>query len=131
MIRQLKSREQAKTMNSITLAFIGDAVFSLYVRMKNVDKGDLKTGELNELTSKEVCAIAQSERIDKLLPFLTEEETEIFKRARNTKKPSRAKHSTISQYNKSTGFEAVVGFLYLIGDDERLKYILQFNEDMK
>jgi ribonuclease-3 family protein len=61
-----------------------------------------------------------------LLTILTEEELGVFKRARNAKKTTRAKHASVSQYNKSTGFEALVGYLYLTGQEERLKQIVSF-----
>ncbi len=123
------TKEQANELGSITLAFVGDAVYSLFVRVKNSVGSTLKSGELNERTSKKVCAVAQAEFIDKLLPHLSEEEADVYRRARNAKKPSKSKHSTVAQYNKSTGFEAVIGFLYLTGNDERLDYILNFGEE--
>lgn len=123
------NKQQTKNINSITLAFIGDAVFSLHVRLKLALKGDKKSGELNEETSRIVCAVNQASIMDKLLPSLTEEEQEVYKRARNAKKPTHAKHSTVAQYNKSTGFEALIGYLYLIGDKDRLDYVLNFGEE--
>lgn len=122
------SKEKAKQMNAITLAFVGDAVFSLFVRVKNSLETDLKSGKLNEKTSSRVCAVAQAEVADALFPYLTEEETEIFKRGRNAKKPSKSKHSTVVQYNKSTGLEALIGYLYLTGDKVRLEYVLNFGD---
>ncbi|MGN0819960.1 MAG: Mini-ribonuclease 3 [Christensenellaceae bacterium] len=124
------SKQQTKNINSITLAFIGDAVFSLHVRLKLALNGDKKSGELNEETSKIVCAVNQARLMEKLLPELTDEEKEVYKRARNAKKPTHAKHSTVSQYNKSTGFEALIGYLYLTGDKERLDYVLNFGEEL-
>ena len=60
------------------------------------------------------------------MPILTEEEIAIFKRARNTKKGAKAKHASVVEYNKSTGFEAVIGFLYITGEYERLNYLLNY-----
>ena len=57
---------------------------------------------------------------------LTEEEKDIFRRGRNAKKPSHAKNAKVSEYNKSTGIEAVIGFLYLCDDEERLNYVLNY-----
>lgn len=115
--------EKAKTISPVTLAFVGDAVYSLFVRETYTTHTDKKSGELSEMTSKIVRASAQAKLIDKVLPKLTEDEADVFRRGRNAKKPSRAKHSTVSEYNKSTGFEALVGFLYLTGNIERLKEI--------
>lgn len=120
------SKKDANNMSPIVLAFIGDAVMTLFVRQKIAESHDFKSGRLNEMASKIVCAEAQSQLADNILPYLTEEEQEIFRRARNAKKPSHAKNATIAQYNKSTGIEAVIGFLYITGDDERLNFILNF-----
>ena len=116
-------------MSPIVLAFIGDAVMTLFVRQKIAYENDYKSGKLNQMASSVVSAQAQSAFADKLMPHLTEEEQEVFRRARNAKKPSHAKNASISQYNKSTGLEAVIGFLYVTGDDERLNFILNFRSD--
>lgn len=121
------SRERAINMNPVVLAFIGDAVYSLFVREKTAFENDCKSGKLNRMTANIVKAKAQSDLIDEVLPYFTEEETDIFKRARNAKKPSHSKNAKISEYNKSTGLEAVLGFLYVTGNDDRLNYILNFH----
>lgn len=121
------SRERANLMNPVVLAFIGDAVYSLFVREKFALEKDVKSGKLNEMTSKIVQATAQAKLIDAVLPMLTQEEADIYRRGRNAKKPSHSKNAKISDYNKSTGFEAVLGYLYLVGDDERLNFILNFD----
>ena len=125
------SEDDAKQLSSIALAFVGDAVYSLYVRQRLVESSDSKTGELNKISSEIVCAKAQSKRIVELMPILTEEEIAIFKRARNAKKGAKAKHASVVEYNNSTGFEAVLGYLYLTGNSQRLEYILEYenNED--
>ena len=89
---------------------------------------DEKGAVLNEKASKIVCAPAQADFIDRILPVLNEEEIEVFKRARNTKKGTRAKHASVGEYNKATGFEALVGFLYITGERERLNYLLTYGE---
>ena len=119
------SEDDAKQLSSIALAFVGDAVYSLYVRQRLVESSDSKTGELNKISSEIVCAKAQSKRIIELMPILTEEEIAIFKRARNAKKGAKAKHASVVEYNNSTGFEAVLGYLYLTGNSQRLEYILE------
>ena len=113
-------------LSSIVLAFVGDAVYSLFVRERLAFENDSKTGELNKLSSQIVCAKSQARRIDELMPILTEEEVAIFKRARNTKKGAKAKNASVVEYNKSTGFEAVIGFLYITGEYERLNYLLNY-----
>ncbi len=121
--------QDALKMSSVTLAFIGDAVYTLYVRERLSLQGDYKASELNKMTTSYVRATAQADKITALLDSLTENESYVYKRARNAHKPSRAKSASVSQYNKSTGFEALVGFLYLTGQDDRLKTILNFGEE--
>ena len=125
-INEVFSKEKAMSLSSIVLAFVGDAVYSLFVRERLAFENDSKTGELNKLSSEIVCAKAQAKRIDELMPILTEEEVAIFKRARNTKKGAKAKNASVAEYNKSTGFEAVIGFLYVTGEYERLNYLLNY-----
>ena len=117
-------RKTISNMNPIVLAFVGDAVYSLFVREKLVFGSDCKTGELNKLATSYVKATAQAEFIKEIMPLLTEEELAVFRRARNAKKTTRARSASVAEYNLSTGFEAVLGYLYLTGESERLDYIL-------
>lgn len=115
---------KAKRLNPIVLAFVGDAVYSLFVREKLAFTVDKKTGELNKLAINEVRASAQAEFYHRIQGLLTEEEDAVFHRARNAKKATKAKSATVAEYNLSTGIEAVLGYLYVIGDIERLNFIL-------
>lgn len=129
---EIMEKQKANNLNPIVLAFVGDAVYSLFVREKLTFASDYKTGELNKLATKEVKATAQAEFIKEIMPFLNEEEIAIFKRARNAKKTTKAKNASIAEYNVATGFEALVGYLYLTGNTERLNFILnkgQINEN--
>ena len=123
------TEEKAFMLNPVTLAFVGDAVYSLFVRESLAVNVDKKSGVLSEMAAEIVRAEAQAKKADEMLPALTERESAVFMRARNAKKPTRAKHSSISEYNKSTGFEAVLGYLYLSGQTERLDYILHFGDE--
>ncbi len=124
------TKNSARQLSPITLAFIGDAVYTLFVREKIVFENDLSGNELNRRTSAVVKATAQAELIRKIMPLLTEEELDVFKRARNTKKNTRAKSASVSDYNASTGFEAVIGYLYITGEIDRINYLLgENNED--
>ncbi|MBR2323207.1 MAG: ribonuclease III [Clostridia bacterium] len=123
------SKKSAKLLSPITLAFIGDAVYTLFVREKLVFESDRAGGELNKRTSAVVKATAQAEYVRKIMPYLTEEEVEIFKRARNAKKGTRAKSASVSEYNASTGFEALVGYLYVTGEIDRINYLLSLGEN--
>lgn len=115
---------RANNLNPIVLAFVGDAVYSLFVREKLAFSCDLKAGEMNKLATATVRATAQADFIKEILDILTEEELAIFKRARNAKKGTRSKSASVAQYNASTGFEAVLGYLYITSQIERLNFIL-------
>lgn len=117
-------KSKALNVNPIVLAFVGDAVYSLFIREKLIFETDCKTGRLNKLATNSVNACAQSEFIKEILPLLTEEELGVFKRARNAKKSTKAKHATVAEYNAATGFEALLGYLYLTGDFDRLNFLL-------
>ncbi len=123
-------KTSVKNISSLTLAFIGDAVYSLFVREKLVFYKDEKGSELNRKTAEVVCASSQADYIDFLMPYLTSEEIEVYKRGRNAKKSTRAKNATVGEYNKSTGFEALVGYLYILGEIDRLNYLLNLKEEM-
>ena len=116
---------QARVKNPQVLAFIGDAVYSLYVRNLIATNNDGKSGELHKLSTKYVKAKSQSETIEKLLPLFNETEMEVFKRGRNYKTQSVAKNSSVQEYHRATGFEAVIGYLYLSGQIERLNEFLR------
>lgn len=126
---EIMDKIKANNLSPVVLAFVGDAVYSLFVRERLTFTSDCKAGELNKLATSEVNATAQAEFIKDVMPLLTEEELAVFKRARNAKKPNKAKHATVSEYNSATGFEAVLGYLYLTGETERLNYILNKGND--
>lgn len=116
--------QKVKNLNPIVLAFVGDAVYSLFVREKLTFESDCKTGELNKQATAQVNAIAQSLFYKEIAELFTDEELTVFKRARNAKKTTRAKNASVAEYNMATGFEAVLGYLYLIGQNDRLNYLL-------
>lgn len=113
-------RERAKQMNPVTLAFVGDAVYTLLVRERLALEHGVKTGELNRRASEIVSAHGQSGALEHVLPRLSEEEEDIFRRGRNAKKPTKSKNATVGEYVRSTGFEALIGYLYLTGQTERI-----------
>lgn len=119
----------ATNLNPIVLAFVGDAVYSLFVREKLTFLCDKKAGELSKLAIKEVNATAQAKFLNNIIEYFNEEELAIFKRARNAKKTTRAKSASIAEYNTSTGFEAVLGYLYIIGQTERLNFLLNKGDE--
>lgn len=118
------SVEKVKQLSPVTLAFVGDAVYSLYVREGEVLSHDAKLIELQKSTSKKVSAVGQSELLKSIEKLFTQEEEEIYHRGRNAKKTTRSKSASVIDYNRSTGFEAVLGFLYLSGRMERITQLL-------
>ena len=119
-------KQEVLKIHPVTLAFVGDAVYSLYVREKLVKAGEDKPGVYQKAASAAVSARGQNELLKKIEPLFTEEEAEIFRRARNSRKNSKAKNATAAEYNRSTGFEAVVGYLYLTENFPRIEEILSF-----
>ena len=115
---------KANQINPVVLAFVGDAVYSLFVREKYVFSHDFKAGELNALTTAEVNATSQAKLVKEIMPLFTENELAIFKRARNAKKGTKAKNASVLDYNMSTGFEAVLGYLYIQGNYDRINFLL-------
>ena len=116
--------EEALALHPMALAFIGDAVQSLYTRTRvTVGRND-KTGTLHHEVIKVVSAISQSQEAEKLLPLFDETEQDVFRRARNCKVQTSAKHADMSEYRRASGLEAVLGYLYLTGDEERLNLFL-------
>jgi len=124
------SAEQAKMLSPLSLAFVGDAVYTLYARSKVIQHSDAKNGALHSEATKMVKASGQAETVDAILDLLDEQEMGIYKRARNSKVHSVAKNATIGDYKKATGFEAVIGFLYLTGQEERIKFLLKERENV-
>lgn len=126
MFQQFKTYSpfQASLINSQELAFVGDAVCSLYIRSFLVSKGNQKTSVLHKTANTYVKASAQSELLKKIMPSLTEEEKAVVNRARNYKTNNKAKHSSLEDYKYATGLEALLGYLYLSNQTERLLNIL-------
>ena len=114
-----------KTANILVFAFMGDSVYTTYIRSKIVFTG-YKTGKLNYLCNKYVCASGQEKALKYIEEFLTDEEKRICNTARNAHTHNIAKHSTIETYKKATSFEALIGYLYLSKQNERLNYILDY-----
>lgn len=104
----------------LNLAFIGDGVYDLLVREYLVNSSSAHVGELNQRKVKLVNCKSQAEFVRLILPELSEEETEVYKRGRNTKVHSASKHSTLSDYHAATGLETLFGWLYLKGRLDRI-----------
>ena len=122
-VEEKLSVAESKQINPIVLAFVGDAVYSLYVRNRMAACYKGKPADFQRTAGAVVSAHAQSEFLDKVMPLFTEEENDIYHRARNAKKGAKSKNADVGEYNRSTGFEAVLGFLYVSGQMARLDEI--------
>lgn len=108
----------------MALAYLGDARHSLYVRDMLVRRGLTKSGELNRASLAYVTAEAQAAAYRKIEPQLTEDERAVFRRAANSGHLNRPKHASVADYRHATGFEAVIGMHSYLGNEERIKEIL-------
>ena len=116
--------EEARALNPLTLAFIGDAVYEVFVRNYLIDKNrDMHVNKLHKNAVSFVKAHAQSEFIKNMQGYLSEDEISIFKRGRNAKSGSTPKNASVQEYRMATGFEALIGFLYLTDEKKRLNEV--------
>ena len=102
-----------KMYSPLTLAYIGDAAYELVIRTIFVSGGNCQVQKLHQKVTACVSAKAQSRMIKMLLPVLTEEEAAVYRRGRNAKPYTKAKNASMEEYLEATGFEAVIGYLYL------------------
>lgn len=114
-----------KEYSPLTLAYIGDAVYDLIIRTLVVNKGNQQVQKLHKETITMVQASAQARMITALNGQLSEEEHAVYKRGRNAKSASPAKNQSISDYHKATGFEALLGYLYLKNDWKRMMELIK------
>ena len=121
------SPKEAQNLNPLVLAYVGDAVQSLFVRQKLAFEHDSKAGELHKMASGEVNAAKQAQLAERLFDLLTDEEKSVFLRGRNGKSHHKAKNQSGADYRKATGLEAVFGYLYLIGNQQRLLELLNYD----
>lgn len=115
----------------LVLAYIGDAVYEVYIRNMLVSKGNMPVHKLHQQATHYVKAKAQSDIIHNIEGELTEEEVSVFKRGRNAKSATTPKNADINEYRYATGFEALIGFLYLKGSFERLTELLELSVQTK
>ena len=122
------TESKARLTNPVVLAFLGDAVYSLWVREQLVRSGEGKAAEFQRAAAKLESARGQSAYLERVLPLFTEVEEEIYRRGRNAKKATKSKNADAGEYNRSTGFEAVLGYLHLIGDRARIEELLSYTD---
>ena len=123
-IERKKDEKDARLLSPLVWAYVGDSVYELYVRTRLVNSSNAKPHKLHLESIKYVKAKSQADILDKIKDKLSEEELEIVRRGRNTENHHVAKNASVADYSLSTGFEALIGYLYLTKNDERLKEIL-------
>ena len=114
------SESELNAMSALALAHMGDAVYELLARRELCRAGGLTAGDLHRQTIQIVSAAAQAEAARRLLPFLTETESAVYRRGRNSHSHAAPKSVTAVEYHAATGLEALFGWLYLCGRTERL-----------
>ena len=121
--------QNIKTLSPLTLAFVGDGVYSLIIRTIIVEGGNVPVNRLHKETTALVQASAQAAVAQMIYDDLTPDEQTIYKRGRNTKSASSAKNATIQDYRKATGLEALAGYLYLSGETQRMVELIKLGLD--
>ena len=114
-----------RAYSPLTLAYIGDAVYEMVIRTIIVERANKAANELHKRAVRFVQAGTQAAMIMALQDILTEDELAVFKRGRNAKSNTSAKNASITDYRKATGFEALIGFLYLMDDMERVLFLVK------
>ncbi len=110
-----------ENLSPLTLAFMGDTVFDMFVREQLICQANRPVNALHSSATRLVKASAQSKAMDKIMDMLTEKELTVFKRGRNAHTNHRAKNASEGDYHRATGLEALFGYLYLKGEIERLR----------
>ena len=125
IIERLKEKEDINLLSPLTWAYVGDAVYELYIRTNLVNNTKLKPHKLHIESIKYVRAKAQADILKKIMNDLTEEEKGIVRRARNAENHHLPKNADPQDYMYSTAFEALIGYLYLTEQKERLDQVLR------
>ncbi|MGN0255710.1 MAG: Mini-ribonuclease 3 [Chordicoccus sp.] len=124
-----KTEKEAGSYSPLVLAFIGDSAYELLVRTMLVNPGNARPNDLNRHKMSLVKADAQSDMMDVLEPLLTDAESRIYHRGRNAKSYTTAKNATVADYRRATGFEALIGYLYLTGQGDRMMELVSTGID--
>lgn len=120
-----KNEIEVNMMSPLTWAYVGDAVYELYIRTHLVNKTNLKPHKLHVEAIKYVKAQSQAQALKKIEVNLTEKEKEIVRRGRNTENHHVAKNASVQDYMYSTAFEALIGYLYLTNQEKRIKELVE------
>ncbi len=119
------SEKDWKMYSPLTLAYIGDAVYELVIRSIVVKTANCQPQKLHQKVTSKVSAKAQAKMIEALLPMLTEEEASVYRRGRNSKPYTKAKNASMQEYLEATGFEALMGYLYLYREYDRMNELIE------
>ncbi len=114
-----------RTYSPLALAYIGDAIYDLVIRTIVVERGNTSANNLHKKAVRYVNAVKQAQMIEALQEELSEEERTVYKRGRNAKSYTTAKNASVIDYRKATGFEALCGYLYLTGKQERMLVLIR------
>ena len=114
-----------RSYSPLILAYIGDAVYEIIIRTIVVSEGNTQVNKMHKKSSSLVKAETQANIIKAIMEDLSEEELAYYKRGRNAKSYTSAKNASISDYRMATGFEALIGYLYLSGQDERMSELVK------
>lgn len=125
LFERKKDMQDAKMLSPLVWAYVGDSVYELFIRTHLINNSNAKPHKLHLETIKYVKAESQAKLLDEMWENLSEEEREIFRRGRNTENHHLPKNGNLADYSKATGFEALIGYLYLTKQDKRLKEILE------
>ena len=115
-----------KSYNPLALAFLGDGVYELIIRTLVTNDGNRSPAKLHYISSSIVKAAAQAKSADRIENILTDEEKDVMRRGKNANSPTRSKNASLKDYRKATGFEALLGYLYLKGDDRRILEVVKY-----
>lgn len=117
--------KDVRSYSPLTLAYIGDGVYELVIRTVVVSRGNRPPKELHKAGVELARAQTQAKMMEHIKPLLTEEETAVYKRGRNANTATMAKHASMQEYRKATGFEALLGYLYLEGRKARIMELVK------
>lgn len=120
---RIMTEHEVNQYSPLTLAFLGDSVYEKLVREHIILSANMPAAKLHEIKVKKVCASYQSEALEKLMPLLDEKETAVVKRGRNATGNTIPKSSNAVEYRRATGFEALFGYLDLLGRTDRIEQL--------
>ena len=124
-IRVERTKEEIQSMSPLIWAYVGDSIYEVFIRTFLINKTNLKPHKLHIESIKYVKAAAQADILKKIYDDLTDDEKDIVRRGRNTENHHLPKNANVQEYMYSTAFEALIGYLYLTGQNSRLKELLE------